>query len=1072
MALDYETVGIPLVSGIKPQARARMLDPGKLLIAQNCYYLKDQGPQKRNGHTERVVHTSAPYPGSNPFPNPTAVPSRDLFDTADPQIPAAWVFGWGTASVPTSSDPYQTSSQPDVGQLFGVGARDTELAAWDGHRVFSLAPQQASLLGESLLGSTGKLSRRSVVLPMLRSSVIAKVASAQTNPDSADNGKIRTVVWITPGTNLVSYSAFDSSNGAPLVTASVLTTSAANDVRLLTVGDWTHILVSSTTSGTLELRSFHSSAPAVIVSRSLGSSGAQFDVKKVTEMRWVVLRGTSPTLNVLQFNADGTSAGGFIPTLGGAGLTAGGAMAIEADVSGNYGIIWFDNPNVRFAVYNTQGSQIAAATTVLATGGTNRRMTLSARYLPIGTGVIWDVFDEEVNTVNRVTSLAVVQDGPTVTTTTLTVCRNAVLASHAFRVGQRTFVWSASSATSLQRTWFLCDAGMRPVGKMAYGLATIDTSAANTLPGVHWIGTGPAKDRIVFNGALPVNQRVTSNTSRFVPNGVFAETSVQAYKLDFLPPFRAAQAGRCMYVAGAQLWAYDGAEVVEAGFHQAPEGVSFTAVGTAGGLQTGGAVYRYRVDLCHKNAQNEEVRSWSLVTTGTTTAAGTIQINVPTMPFTRKSDDSYLLFFRTEGNGTVYYLANSRDPANAGFVLNNLAVNQVSYTDQLSDASLISGEYHPANSAGNYLDPLPAPACEIVAGGRDRLWLAGGDLSPGEIAPSRLFQPGETPTFSPGVNIQVDRNAEPITAIGFLAGLACVFRRTSTYIVDSDGPDNSLNQQWAPPRLAIADTGAVSQETLGLTTFGLWFQSPAGVRLLTNSGTMDATAGTDMDPVLRDAKFCGCTVVPQYTQIRWYSKDGTAFVLDYSSNSWCTWTISCAGAVFWPVTNLVVLAKAEGSFWLESPDVFTDAGSAYEMVVRFGWLHAGSAGDFQAVRRWALFGECTPPLSLRARLFYNERPFHEEEIQFSFLGADGNTDAWGTGNWGDGLWGDANNPSGADRLWLRDSVFRVRHRPVRRKCSVFSIEFSDQGALTDGFQPVMLALEIGKKQGLDRIGDE
>lgn len=907
---------------------------------------------------------------------------------------------------------------------------------------------------------------------MLRSNLTAKIASSQLKPDGADNGTVRTVAWISSGTSLVKYSAFDSNNGAPLVSASQLTSAAANAIRVLSVGDWTHILISSTASATLELRSFHNSAPSSIISRSLGASGAQFDVKKVTESRWIVARANAPAIQIIMLNADGSNAGNFSPTLGGAGLTAGGAVALETDPTGNIGLIWFDTPNVRFATYSNQGIQIAPATTVQVTGGTNRRMTLSSRWLTLGTGVLWDVFDEEINGSSRVTVTSVVQDGATVTFSTLATCRNAVLASHAFRVGQRTFVWAASSVAALQRTWILCDTGMLPVGKMAYGLAAVDTSTANVLPGVQWASTGSAKDRVVFSGVLPVNQRVVANTNKFSPNGVFAETSVMAYKLDFLPPFRTAQAGRTTYIAGAQLWAYDGNEAVEAGFLMAPEGVTTSVNATAGSMTTG-ATYRYRVDLCHKNAQNEEVRSWSLITSGATTASGSIQVNIPTVPFTRKNDDSYLLIFRTEGNGTVYYLANSRDPTSSQFLLNNLGVDTVTYVDSLSDATLIAREYHPANAQGNYLDPLPAPACELVAGGRDRLWLAGGDLSPGEIAPSRLFQPGETPAFSPGVNIQVDRNAEPVTAIGFLAGLACVFRRTSTYIVDSDGPDNSLNQTWIPPRLAIADTGAISQESLGLTTLGLWFQSPAGVRLLNNSGSMDQMAGTDMDPVLKDANFCGCVVVPQYTQIRWYSKDGTTFVLDYSSNSWCTWTLACAGAVFWPTSNLAVLAKAEGALWFEDPTIFTDAGAAYEMIVRFGWLHGGSAGDFQAVRRWILFGECTPPLTIRARLFYNERTFFEEEVQIPFLGADGNTDTWGAGDWGDGLWGDISNSSGSGSLWLRDTVFRVRRRPQRRKCSVFSIEFSDQGALTDGFQPVLLALEIGKKQGLDRVpGDE
>jgi hypothetical protein len=66
--------------------------------------------------------------------------------------------------------------------------------------------------------------------------------------------------------------------------------------------------------------------------------------------------------------------------------------------------------------------------------------------------------------------------------------------------------------------------------------------------------------------------------------------------------------------------------------------------------------------------------------------------------------------------------------------------------------------------------------------------------------------------------------------------------------------------------------------------------------------------------------------------------------------------------------------------------------------------------------------------------------------------------------------GDENTiPTPFQSLVLRDNVFRVRGRPHRQKCSVFSVEFSDQGCVTGRFEPVVLALELGRKQGLDRI---
>jgi hypothetical protein len=276
--------------------------------------------------------------------------------------------------------------------------------------------------------------------------------------------------------------------------------------------------------------------------------------------------------------------------------------------------------------------------------------------------------------------------------------------------------------------------------------------------------------------------------------------------------------------------------------------------------------------------------------------------------------------------------------------------------------------------------------------------------------------------------------------------------------------------------LAIADTGAISQESLALTTFGMWFHSPAGIRLLNNSGTMDPKAGMDTDPLTIGADYAAAIVVPQYTQVRWYSRDSLkpSIILDYSSNSWNTWTgLTCVGACFWPNSNLAIISKQIGDLWIENDQVFTDAGAPYEMVVKLAWLHAGQLGDFQRFRRFALFGESALGVNIRCRVFYDERPFHDEEFMVS-IPSDShfNDSGWGGSTWGtSGPWGDDDNLTVqlGKSLWFRDGVFKFRHRPARQKCSVFTLEFSDSGTTNSGFIPIVVAVEIARKKGLDRI---
>lgn len=1115
MALSRDTVAIPFTSGIQPNNRARMLEPQKLQDAVNCFYELESGPQKRNGHLSRVVRTGRDY---TPFSsaNPTGAVLRANFSTANPGLLAQnWIYGWGLRGDPTllsevvnTADPFEVSAHPNVGLLFGGGTRDNEVLAWDGFRLFSYAPEMLSeKFGEAqtpspVVGDTPGVPKRTpVCMPAMRTTPMAKIAGSQLKPTGADNGVLRVVTWLNTDGTTVSYSAFDAENLAGVVINSTLTFQAPTHLRLVCTGPWFHILVSDPTANSLEVRSFHQDTPGTVISRSLGTVDQVFDVKKVNESQFIVAKLKGSVITLFFMNVDGSVITSWIPDLGGHAAAANTCISVESDRTGTIGLIWQSGSpaDVYFRTYTTGGATLRLAKLITTLTATSGRVTGSPRVTSrdnVSLQPTWDIYVEDtVSSVKQVRSYAV----DYINNSFLFATRHrVVLASHAFRAGNRTFVWCTNwlgASGGLQTTWFLCDAAVLPVGKFAYGLANHDLAGTvSTLTGVNWTAdpTAAFEDRLVFHGAMACNLRLptlatATGAAAAQPSGVFTEPSVQFYELDFLPALRSAQVGRSTYFAGAQLWTYDGAEVVEAGFHQAPEGT--TGVAAAGGSLTAGD-YRYRIDLCHKNAQNEEIRSWSLITPKiTATGSQKITLTIPQVSMTRR-DDAYFLIFRTEANGTVFYLANSRDPSSANFLKNDPATATFTYVDTLADATLITGEYHPANSGGNYVDPLPAPACEIVAAGRDRLWLAGGELAPGEVAPSRLFFPGQTPAFSPALNIQVDRNAEPITAIGFTGDIAAIFRKTSIYVLDADGPDNNYQGAWIPARLAISDSGAVSQEGLAVTSNGLWFQSQAGLRLLSSGGVMVPKAGHDVNPLVFTSVFASAVVVPQFSHIRWYSKDPAqpTVVYNYVDDNWSTWTVSCVNGVFWPTTGLAVLVRSDGNLWVETPGVYNDAGDRYEMRVKTAWLHAGNAGDFQRVRRIALFGQAQAPLDLRVRYFYDERNFHEEEQVVNFPdvgdGSDAsqfNTSGWGSASqtlddgWGLGSWGDvlvndrfAGAPAGQSTLWFRDKVFRLRRRPARQKCSVFAVEFSDQGVDGPGFVPVILGLELARKTGLDR----
>lgn len=1096
MIQKWDTVAIPFAAGIKPTSRGRVLDQQRLLTAQNCFFYLDEGPQKRYGHDSREVKTSAAPIGWGGLVPPASPAFRTPFSFSNPGIDYSWLYGYGlvdTYAYSTTAIPctYPVSAQPQAGNLHGIFTRDSEAITWDGFRAFSYPNEGGAPFG---------VIESPAVFPALRGGSVAKSINGQLRPDLADNGVVKTVAWVHDD---VAYrSVYDSVSGACFINEEAVSgVGTAVSVRVLTLGAWTHLLINDNSSD-LTMRSWHQETPGTMTTRSLGAiSEPVFDVKKLSETFAVVARIDSPAIECTVIKTTGATETSWTPTI--TGTPDNVAIAVSA-LAAEVGIAWqvTGTFQVKFRAYTSlSGQTLSAEINVGAASTAKGRITVADNYLfsdgPSGgdvslNGAAWTVYIEDLGTTYRQVRAYSVAKGAALVTTRY----NTSLASHAFRCGQRTYVWCIGDEDvfELQPTWFLCDEKLLPVGKVLFGLAYSEsTTSVYTLPSVNWAmpdSSQASKDRLVFTGCLGYRQRAETVTDTPDPTGVWLEPSVFSYVLDFLPPLRTAQAGRSTYIAGAQLWEYDGAAFTEAGFHLAPENFSI-ADGGAGNLDETKA-YNWRIDLCYKNAQNEEIRSWSSVVPAAAGAFGAATfkatITIPHVPMTRR-DNSYFLIYRTEGDGTEYYLVSSRDPTQAGaaengFLLNDRGAETYTFTDNLADTTLIQREYHPANATG-YLQPFSAPACETVTAGRDRLWVAGGELNPGEVAPSRYFQPGQVPLFTPALNLQIDRNAEPITAVGFVGEVAVFFRKASAYVLESDGPDNVNQGVWGYPRLALADVGATSQESLALAGEGLYFQSQAGIRVITPGGGLRPPGaglvgglGTDVDTLAGEGNYSAAVVVPEHSQIRWYSRedDKPSLVVDYTKGTWTTWTgLTTPGAVFWSTGNTTLLVRGDGLLWRENPDKYLDGDRAYETVIKTAWLHAAGMGDYLRARRFALFGEATDGLSLRYRVYYDERPFHTDEGTLTFIGANPTTgfnpSTWGSASWGFGPWGDESAESNAGSgsgLWFRDGVFKFRRRFARQKCSVFSIEFSDQGS-NASFTPVVLALELGLKPGLDRI---
>lgn len=1028
--LQRDTVALPLIKGLDITTDARLVEPPALLEAENTRFTGG-GAKKRRGHT--VLAGRGP---EDLAVNPTA--NVNLF--------TAGLLTDYKREAGAEGTRYYRSPNPEQDSWEGIATRDDEVLPWNGYELFSYLPSDLAASAPNL-SAVGP-----AILPNLKATPVGKRGEHQTYPEFADNGSVQLLAWISGST--LKYLLSDSVSGAKIAEGSLAVTSPSYH-RVYSMGDWFHVMCLD--AGKVVLFSLYSPEPNDITYRTYGDA-SHFDIWKVSENDMLYVRTNVDGIHITHLASTGAglpdySPLTYVPTFSGTfGLISVTSAQTQAD---EIALAWKDTAGDRLcvAVITSLGAVLAEAAIAGTTSGMVR-LTVSSHATVTATGHgLFDVFWDngtDLRTQRFYVSGAAIAVGTALTR------YHQLIASRAFRILDRVFLWTAFSST-LQGTWFLLDEGLSPVGHMDFGVADVSGIGTSRVTGVNWFDAYPTTVQLALNYKL----RVTPDGSAQATAGIYTEPSPKAVHLDFLPSLRWAQAGRTTYFAGAQLWAYDGKELVEAGFHTGPEP---TLAPSNGGALTLLGTYSYRVDLCHRNAQNEEVRSLSILSNSValTGAQATITVTLPTV-LTRRTDSYFLIYRNAMSSGvplTEWWLLNSRDPSDASFRANDLSLSTVSFVDagSVGDVAIQTRELHPATDT--YLQPVAAPACEIIASGRDRLWVAGGELATGVVAPSRLFDSGEVPSFNAYLNIQVDRSIQPITAIGFIGEVGVLFRASSCHILDSDGPDNVASGLWNPPRLALADIGAQGQEGLARISHGLLFQSKAGVRLLGPGGAL-TPVGLEVDDALASLEIASTVVSDADQEVRFYGTSGGTYVFNYLYGNWAHW--SCDGAAA-KAADGVVIARSNGELWIETAGVWRDGDLPYTHRIRTAWLHGGSLGDFQRVRKVEGIGRAIGAHDLRLEYYYDEREFWEERVDWAWPDSSVNQDTWGAGAWGDGSWGDTSgttsNPEDLTWDWVR--------RPSRQKCNVVSLALEDVATDGPGFELSAFVLELARKPGTNR----
>lgn len=453
-------------------------------------------------------------------------------------------------------------------------------------------------------------------------------------------------------------------------------------------------------------------------------------------------------------------------------------------------------------------------------------------------------------------------------------------------------------------------------------------------------------------------------THTITPRG----TSMFSVALKQLADLPRVEIGDLLFVGGANPAFYDGVTWSEAGFSLFPEGLSDQGA-AVGGLTNPGnyswrAVYSW-VD--GQGAVHRSAPSPALTVTVNSTAR---IIRVPTLSLTSKSaavtNKVMLELYRTQNNGTLYYLATSVTSP----TLNDPTVSYIDITDGLSDAQLIVNEA--LYTEGGALEGIAPPACKLAIAHRDRIFIAGLE-DPYAIRYSTKSVKGYAPRFNEALELRVPATLGKVMALGSLDGRLLIACERGVYVVSGDGPNEAGQQNtFTEPEVITESMGATDWHASITTPAGWVFQSSEGLRLIGRDFQLSPTWGLEMDSYA-GYTFVSAQRLTNLPQVRWQanpsgndqSANAVALVWDFEQpgGQWSVFTNPTNG---YGAIDAVVYggryhrAISNGVIAKDSPSFFQDYGSVdYTQVVELPWVKLSGLQGFQRVWRALLLGLVT-----------------------------------------------------------------------------------------------------------------
>lgn len=632
------------------------------------------------------------------------------------------------------------------------------------------------------------------------------------------------------------------------------------------------------------------------------------------------------------------------------------------------------------------------------------------------------------------------------------------LASKVFLIGSVPYVLGIYTS-SYQPSFFLIDASGttdasgKVVGKLSY--STGGGYLTTGLPGVTVINNVASFSYLIKDQLIPTNksQNPASNTP------VFTQLGVNLASFDFTTAnISDSEIGKNLFLSGGMLWAYDGYQLTEQGFHLYPDNVIVTTATGAGGLTAQDyyyvAVYEWTDNQgnIHRSAPSLAVKQT------TTTASSTNTIKVPTLRLTNKSLVKIVLYRWSTAQQTYYQVTSITSPT-----LNSTTSNNVTITDTQADSAIVGNSI--LYTTGGIVENIGAPATNALTLYRSRLFLIDAEdqnllwyskevIEETPVEMSDLFTLYVSPT------IGAQGNTGPMKCLSSMDDKLIIFKKDAIYYMVGNGPDNTgANNDFSEPVFINSTVGSENPNSIVFIPNGLMFQSDKGIWLL-GRDLSTSYIGAPVE-AYNSSTVLSALTIPGTNQVRFTLDSGVTLMYDYFFNQWGTLTNAPAisSTLF---QDLHTFINEDGSVFQESPGIYVDGSRPVLMKLQTGWINVAGLQGFERAYFFNLLGQYLSPHKLQVQIAYD---YNSSPRQSVVISPDNFAGSYGS----DPLYGNGSPLGGPGSLEQWRIFFNIQ------KCQAFQITIteiydSSKGVVAGaGFTLSGLNLVVGLKSGYPRI---